>query len=608
MHRTDGGPWTPTDPAAEWWMGPTGAFPTVDAPSPAADAVESSRPAKTRSTPAKAAKPAKATGRTARTTAASADKPAAKAPARRSRKTGEPELPPAYGGGDADDTQVVGARDATDHRDDTPGGTAPGTSESADPAADPAQESPAFAPAPSFSVFSAPAFESEIDHYDEPTDDVRGGTGSPTSPAISGSAATDPAATDPAAADPAATDPAAAERAATDPAAADPAAHGDPAADAATGVAASGVTAEPGAEADDERGLDDRTADERADDDERPEPRDVMVLPEHPRDRPTIVLPRGTVPGQPHRHDPVTTNSVPTTPTAGGPLHDGADADSRDTERIDVSRAGRGGAGQGGAGRSRTRNDRAGTDHTRADKTRADTIRAGNTRADRMRAPEPVRVGQGRPDEARLQAIEQSTFWLTGDETTHDGDVDTPDTLTAPPASRIGVARPDLPRKPRSPFVGLVLLLVAAFAATFFAWVSAEPIWLAVGHGQSGTATVTACSGAGIRARCEGTFTTGSRSTGRVALLGVDTAQRQAGATVPARMVHPDSRQAFVASSLMLHLRWSIGLLLVVLSGLAIAGATGARRLESPRARRRAVLLSMTGPLALLVGFLVASW
>jgi hypothetical protein len=94
-----------------------------------------------------------------------------------------------------------------------------------------------------------------------------------------------------------------------------------------------------------------------------------------------------------------------------------------------------------------------------------------------------------------------------------------------------------------------------------------------------------------------------------VALLGIGAADRHAGATVPARMVRLDSRQAFVgASTPMLHLRWAIGVLLVLLCGLAIAGATGARRLESARARRRAVLLSMLGPLALLAGFLAAAY
>jgi hypothetical protein len=276
-----------------------------------------------------------------------------------------------------------------------------------------------------------------------------------------------------------------------------------------------------------------------------------MVLPENPRERPTVALPRGPVPGQPQRHDPA--------PTA----HSGRSAEPD-----------------------------------------------SDVPADR-RTFQQVRVGTGRANPARLQAIEESPFWLTGEDGTRDGAEPEPDAGPAPVPSRIGVApaRRDRPRAPRTPVVGLVALLVVAFAATFFAWVSAEPIWLAVGHGRTGTATVTACSGSGITQRCQGVFTDGTSTSPKVALLGVDAAERRTGATVPARMVDADARQAFVGESgPMLHLRWTIGVLLVLLCGLAIAGATGARRLESARARRRAVLLSIAGPLALLAGFLAASY
>ena len=94
-----------------------------------------------------------------------------------------------------------------------------------------------------------------------------------------------------------------------------------------------------------------------------------------------------------------------------------------------------------------------------------------------------------------------------------------------------------------------------------------------------------------------------------MALLGADAAKRHTGVTVPARMVDRQSRQAFVdAPGLLPHLRWIIGVGLVLLCGLCIAGTTGARRLESARARRWAVLLSLAGPLALLAAFLVTSY
>jgi hypothetical protein len=275
----------------------------------------------------------------------------------------------------------------------------------------------------------------------------------------------------------------------------------------------------------------------RAGDDDAPvSVPDVMVLPEHPRDRPTVVLPRGPVPGQPHRQD-----------------HAAAAA---------------------------------------ADRGRTDR----------------VRVGRGVPDPARLQAIEESTFWLPVEQATDDTAAEPAETA-AP--SRIGVppSRRDRPRTPRSPFVGLLALLVVAFAATFFAWVTAEPLWLAAGRGVEGTATLTGCTGGGMTQRCEGTFTDGTITSSQVALLGVEAADRQPGTAVPARMLHLDSRQAFVgASGTMLHVRWAVGVLLVLGCGLLLAGATGARRLESARARRRAVLLSLAAPVALLAGFLAATY
>jgi hypothetical protein len=47
-----------------------------------------------------------------------------------------------------------------------------------------------------------------------------------------------------------------------------------------------------------------------------------------------------------------------------------------------------------------------------------------------------------------------------------------------------------------------------------------------------------------------------------------------------------------------------LGFVLVLLCGIGIAGLTGARRLETARARRGALLASLTGPLLLLAGFL----
>jgi hypothetical protein len=177
--------------------------------------------------------------------------------------------------------------------------------------------------------------------------------------------------------------------------------------------------------------------------------------------------------------------------------------------------------------------------------------------------------------------------------------------------SRLGVPPRRVPPTPRRPAAGLVALLLLAMVATFFAWVSAGPLWLAAGHGDRGTATVTACTGTGIGQRCRGDFVAdgGQVTVPGVALLGVVADRRAEGSVVPARMVSADSRQAYAApGDLTLHLRWAIGVLIVLLCGLGIAAATGARRLETARARRTAVLISLAGPLVLLAGFLAAAY
>jgi hypothetical protein len=165
------------------------------------------------------------------------------------------------------------------------------------------------------------------------------------------------------------------------------------------------------------------------------------------------------------------------------------------------------------------------------------------------------------------------------------------------------------PRPQRRPAVGLPATVLLALVATFFAWVTAEPLWLAFGHGQAGTATVTRCAGSGLGQRCVGEFTSTTEFTPvPVALLGLPPETRRAGVLVPARMV-AGSRQAFVGvGSGDLHLRWLIGLALVVLCGAGIAWASGANRLNDVGSRRWATATSHAGPLLLTAGFLVAAW
>ncbi|GAA4205372.1 hypothetical protein [Actinocatenispora rupis] len=174
-------------------------------------------------------------------------------------------------------------------------------------------------------------------------------------------------------------------------------------------------------------------------------------------------------------------------------------------------------------------------------------------------------------------------------------------TLTRPES------RPVPFRAPRRPGVGLPLLVVFALLAAFFAWVGAEPFWLAVGHADRGTVTVTRCTGHGVLKRCVGDFAAGGD---RYRVRGVPVSGGDAapvGVRRPARMVSQTGRQAYVGDSLGLLLRWAVPLALVLVLGLLIALATGAWRL---RGRQRAVActLSMLGPLVITAGLLAAAW
>ncbi|MEJ3742143.1 hypothetical protein WEI85_02425 [Actinomycetes bacterium KLBMP 9797] len=196
---------------------------------------------------------------------------------------------------------------------------------------------------------------------------------------------------------------------------------------------------------------------------------------------------------------------------------------------------------------------------------------------------------------------EELPFWLP----THE--------VARPARSRRGGARRvrRLRRPPRSPAVGLSGLLVLALLATFFAWVSAEPLWLAVGHGDTGTATVSECTGAGARQRCVGEFTAagGAFTAEGVRLVGVASTRSTAGSTVTARMVAADSGRAYVGDDPpVVHLRWALGLVLLLLCGLGIVWITGATRLEDRWSRRTATVAGFGAPLLVAVAFLAATF
>lgn len=152
---------------------------------------------------------------------------------------------------------------------------------------------------------------------------------------------------------------------------------------------------------------------------------------------------------------------------------------------------------------------------------------------------------------------------------------------------------------------GLAALVVLALLSAFFAWVTAEPLWLALGHSTGGTLTVTKCVDQGVNRRCAGTFTSADGRFTRAAVPVMGEAP-QAGTAAPARMTSDRGGRAYVdvdAGS-----RALLGVALVVLCALAIMRATGVRRFPARRLRIVATVISFAGPLALLAGMLAATY
>ena len=166
-------------------------------------------------------------------------------------------------------------------------------------------------------------------------------------------------------------------------------------------------------------------------------------------------------------------------------------------------------------------------------------------------------------------------------------------------------------RLPRRPWFALPGLVVLALASTFFAWVSAEPFWLAVGHGYSGTATVVAGAGgqAGTADGCRAFFIAddGTFIASDVDLRGLGPVECTDGAKVTAHMVSVRAEQAYAMTAFGLHLRWLTGLGLVLLCALVIVWLTGAARFAGWR-RGVAVGLSLGGPAAVTIAMLTAAF
>ncbi|MEU7851211.1 hypothetical protein AB0B74_01310 [Micromonospora parva] len=163
---------------------------------------------------------------------------------------------------------------------------------------------------------------------------------------------------------------------------------------------------------------------------------------------------------------------------------------------------------------------------------------------------------------------------------------------------------------PPDPLPGLAALVVLSLVTAFFAWVSAGPFWLAVGHARSGTVVIDDCSGGGLTQRCRGIFTAdGGRFIAHgVRVGGVPADGSAAGTGLPARMTGPDSGTAYADVGVGRHLRWLPGLLVVLGCTAGIVRWTGSARLPGRRHRRWAVAAAVAGPTLITVGFLVAAW
>ncbi|WP_433056305.1 hypothetical protein [Dactylosporangium sp. CS-033363] len=161
-------------------------------------------------------------------------------------------------------------------------------------------------------------------------------------------------------------------------------------------------------------------------------------------------------------------------------------------------------------------------------------------------------------------------------------------------------------RPARGPAAGLSAMLLIALLAGFFAWTSAEPFWLDMGHGERGTARITSCKGTGVLRRCLAEFTRpglvepvqGTR------LVGLD---EPAGASVAAEMV-PGGRIAYAGNPTGLRVRWAAGLGLIVLCGIVLAWLTGAWRFARLRDRLTAWTLTAAAPLVLGAAIVLAAY
>ncbi|WP_432985589.1 hypothetical protein [Dactylosporangium sp. CA-233914] len=160
-------------------------------------------------------------------------------------------------------------------------------------------------------------------------------------------------------------------------------------------------------------------------------------------------------------------------------------------------------------------------------------------------------------------------------------------------------------RPPRGPAAGLSAMLIIALLSGFFAWTSAEPFWLDMGHRVRGTAEITSCKGEGVLRRCVAEFTRpGADPVDGARVVGLDEAP---GTSVAAEMV-PGGRIAYAGNASGLRVRWAAGLGLIALCGIVLAWLTGAWRFARLRDRLAAWSLTAAAPLVLSAAIVLAAY
>lgn len=239
---------------------------------------------------------------------------------------------------------------------------------------------------------------------------------------------------------------------------------------------------------------------------------------------------------------------------------------------------------------------RRGTTHGGATDTTSGSVVGGTDGGARPRGTWPVRArsagargAETHPAEARPAGVRPAGRRPAGEGTV--------------PASPV-----DAGAELRRPATGLAAALALGLLAAFFGWVSAAPFWLANGVGATGTATVTSCAAQTLSAHCTGAFTGTDGTTHTTRLAALAPADREPGATVEARTLGAGG-VAYAGPVSGLHLRWVLGLALVLVCGIGVGAATGVSRLRREGPRRVAVLwaLSIGGPVLVALVPVVAA-